>query len=106
MRKRKKYSKDQMYALIRKWEASGQIQEQFFNQHGISKSTFGYWRKKFLREKATQSKGHENFIPVKITGEHNTNPSQGVLELVYPNGVRIVCSANMDLSRLKPLILL
>lgn len=106
MQKRKRYSKVQMYALIRKWEASGQTQEYFFNQHGISKSTFGYWRKKFLREQASQSKSHENFIPVKITGEHNINPNQGVLELVYPNGVRIVCSADMDLVRLKPLILL
>lgn len=95
-----------MYALIRKWEASGQSQEYFLNQHGTARSTFGYWRKKFLREKATQSKGHENFIPVKITGERYTNTSQGVLELVYPNGVRIVCSADMDLSRLKPLIVL
>jgi len=95
-----------MYALIRKWEASGQTQEQFFNQYEISKSTFGYWRKKFLREQASHAKSHENFIPVRITGENNTNPSQEVLELVYPNGVRIVCSADMDLSRLKPLILL
>jgi hypothetical protein len=106
MQKRKKYIKNQMYALIRKWEASGQTQECFFNQHGISKSTFGYWRKKFLREQGSQSKSHEKFIPVKITGEHTTNPRQGVLELVYPNGVRIVCSADMDLVRLKPLILL
>ena len=113
MQKRKKpayrrgrYSKEQMYALIGKWEASGQTQEQFLIQHGISRSTFGYWRKKFQREQGSQSKSHENFIPVKITDEHITKPSQGVLELVYPNGVRIVCSADMDLARLKPLILL
>lgn len=101
-----RYGKDRMYALIRKWEASGQTQEHFFNQHGISKSTFGYWRKKYLREQGSQSKSHENFIPVKIADEHTTNPSQRILELVYPNGVRIVCSSDMDLARLKPLILL
>lgn len=106
MQKRKKYGKGQMYALIRKWEASGQTQKSILDKHGISKSTFGYWRKKFLREQASHAKSHENFIPVKITGEHNTNPNQGVLELVYPNGVRIVCSADIDLTRLKPLILL
>jgi len=38
-----------MYALIRKWEQSGLSQAKFFSEHKISKSTFGYWRKKYLR---------------------------------------------------------
>jgi len=39
-----------MYALIRKWEQSGLPQAKFFSEHKISKSTFGYWRRKYLRE--------------------------------------------------------
>jgi hypothetical protein len=93
-----------MYALIRKWESSGLSQEKFFRQHGISKSTFGYWRKKYLKEQQS-SKNPDSFIPVKIANAHNTHNNH-VLELVYPNGIRLVCSSSMDLSRLKPLIVL
>ncbi len=42
-----------MYALIRKWEQSGLPQAKFFSEHKISKSTFGYWRKKYLRIPST-----------------------------------------------------
>ena len=94
-----------MYSLIRQWESSGLSQIQFFRQNGISKSTFGYWRKKYLKE-TSNSKKKEQFIPVKISKAGITDNSQGVLELVYPNGVRLVCNTNVDLSRLKPLIIL
>ena len=94
-----------MYALIRQWESSGLTQEQFFRQHNIAKSTFGFWRKKYLEEKG-KVKDKGNFVPVKISDSGNTNSSSGMIELVYPNGVRLVCSTGMDLSRLKPLIVL
>jgi len=100
-----RYTKDQMYALIRKWESSGLSQEQFLGQHGIAKSTFGYWRKKYLKETG-KIKGKDHFIPVKIDKAVSVETSQGILELFYPNGVRLVCSSGMDLSRLKPLIVL
>ena len=94
-----------MFTLIRQWETSGLSQEQFFHKHVIAKSTFGYWRKKYLKETG-HSKGKDQFIPVKISGDNHTNNSSGLIELVYPNGIRLVCSSSMDLSRLKPLIVL
>ena len=94
-----------MYALIRQWESGGLSQVQFIHQQGIAKSTFGYWRKKYLKETGS-SKRKENFIPVKIARTGIANNSAGAIELVYPNGVRLVCSAGIDLSRLKPLIVL
>jgi transposase-like protein len=92
-----------MYALIRKWEESGLTQENFFHQHGIPKSTFAYWRKKYLKEPG-QSNGKNSFIPVKV--DNATIKSQQVIELVYPNEVRLACSADTELSRLKSLIVL
>jgi len=94
-----------MYSLIRKWESSGLSQTQFFRQNGVSKSTFGYWRKKYLNEEG-KNKPQDTFIPVKIANTPKADNNPSVLEVVYPNGVRLVCSAGMDLSRLKPLIIL
>ena len=66
-------------------------------------STFGYWRKKYLKETG-HDKRKDNFIPVKI--DKTTDKPSEVVEVVYPNGVRMLCPAGMDMSRLKPLIVL
>jgi len=54
-----------MYALIRKWEQSGLPQAKFFSEHKISKSTFGYWRRKYLREQV-QIKTQGKMVPIHI----------------------------------------
>lgn len=92
-----------MYALIREYEQSGLTQDKFFDQYEIPKSTFSYWRKKYLKETG-RSKTKSSFIPVEV--DPATKRSQHVIELVYPNGVSLVCSSEMDLSLLKPLIVL
>jgi hypothetical protein len=94
-----------MYALIRKWEQSGLPQVKFLTEHRISKSTFGYWRKKYLREQAGSPKDGKMIPvqvvpdPVALTGHHS-----GSIEIVYPNGVRLVCPARMDTLWIKELI--
>lgn len=106
MKKNRKNIKDQMFKLIRKWESSGLKQEQFFKEHKLAKSTFGYWRNKYLKEKTRPS--HNNgFIPVHVTPPADeVSTSSELMELIYPNGVRLVFTTNMDLSKLKPLIAL
>jgi len=82
-------------------------QEDFTDHKGIVRSTFGYWRKKYLQEKDTIS-SEQAFIPVKIKSGSDTSLQSTTeqIELHYPNGVRFVCSSGMDLSRLKCLIIL
>ena len=94
-----------MYSLIRKWENGNLSQLQFFQEHGISKSTFGYWRKKYLKEYGGKGK-KEKFIPVNVSDPDSGENITSKIELVYPNGVRLACSSEMDLARLKPLIIL
>lgn len=93
-----------MYALIRKWEQSGLSQAKFFSEHKISKSTFGYWRKKYLREQV-QSKARGKMIPVHIQLPEKAamEPATGI-EIVYPNGVRVICPAQVEVARVKELI--
>jgi hypothetical protein len=101
----KRHSKGKMYALIRKWEQSGLSQAKFFKEHKISKSTFGYWRKKYLREQV-QIKTQGKMVPIHIEPpeEPATSEPATSIEIVYPNGVRVVCPAQMDASRIKGLI--
>ena len=94
-----------MYRLIRDCEVSGISQEKFFKERGIAKSTFGYWRKKYQKENRTSK---SSFIPVKVSSRNKRAavPPQGLIELNYPNGVSLTCSDQLDLSRLKTLIVL
>ena len=95
-----------MYALIREWESSSLPQELFIKDKKIVKSTFGYWRKKYLQEK--KSKACPGFIPLQISEPIQEDPvkDEGVIELTYPNGVQLKCSDQIELSRLKTLIIL
>lgn len=94
-----------MYTLIRKWEESDLSQAEFLKVHRISKSTFGYWRKKYLREQA-QLKTQGKMVPIRIQAPEElafSGPATGI-EIIYPNGVRVVCPAQMEASRIKGLI--
>lgn len=109
MAKKLRYTKTQMFTLIRNWELSGASQKQFLRYYGIARSTFGYWRTKYLKDTDRDNKD-KKFIPIKISDSTNASaPSCGrteAIEIVYPNGVRLVCPSSMDLSLLKPLIVL
>ena len=96
-----------MFRLIQECESSGISQAKFIHDNGIAKSTFGYWRKKYLRKKHG-TKSTPTFIAVNVDHEMDNNVSRvsDPIELSYPNGVRLTCSSQMDLSRLKPLIIL
>lgn len=93
-----------MYALIRKWESSGQNQTTFFEEHSICKSTFGYWRKKYLSDQSQAKTPSSRLIPVQIKPEAFPLTESNSLEIIYPNGVRIILSGQVDTKQIKKLI--
>ena len=94
-----------MYKLIRKWESSGVSQTKFFDEYNISKSTFGYWRKKYLRDQ-TRKKDSGRMVPVQVQPQNpcSLSKEQANIEIVYPNGVRVFCSTQMEAKSVKDLI--
>jgi len=96
MRKNQKYSKEQIYLAIEKWQASGLSQYQFCKQENISKSTFGYWFKKYKQEKSfsgsSPKKPDKTFLPVEFSNspESSGNPPERIT-ITYPNGVQVSC---------------
>lgn len=72
--------REEMFALIQKWETSGIQQEQFCKEHEVKMSTFGYWRTQYLKH---QKKSDPAFVPVEATG------SAEDIEVVFPNGVTV-----------------
>jgi transposase-like protein len=53
----------EMYAHICAWEASGQTQKSYITAHGLSKSVFGYWLRRYRQEK------QGGFVEVSVGAE-------------------------------------
>lgn len=79
-------SKEQeMFALIEEFESSDLNGIDFCKTKGLVSSTFYYWKKK----KARGEFGSGGFVAI------NPKPAtDGTLELIYPNGIRLRLEAS------------
>ena len=84
-----------MFALMASWESSGLTRQEFCKDHDIKLSNFSYWRTRYLRSQS--SKKSEHFVKIKPAVATS-------IELIYPNGVKIVLPANSDSATLSTLI--
>jgi hypothetical protein len=75
-----------MYSYISQWKESGLSQKQYCLENKISSSNFFYWYKKYRK----QNNPVTGFIPVHVH-QRSEKPSD-VLEIIYPNGVRVQIS--------------
>ena len=109
MRKNQKFSQEEMYLAVEKWQESGLSQSKFCKEERITFHIFKYWHKKFIKEKGqskvAKKKSAKKFIPVKI--EKTPNPfckDKDFIEIIYPNGVQLSCPVSMDVQQIRTLI--
>ena len=85
-----------MLGLIRTWELSGLSQKDFCINNNISLSTFGYWRKQYLKDQKPKVKAFKQInLPSRIDRE---------LKITYPNGVSLRLTSDIDKNELAKLI--
>lgn len=89
--KRAYRSREEMFPLIERWQSSGQTQQRFCEEQGISLAVFGYWLRKYreLSDSDTESdyagEAAPGFIPLQL---ETALTSQSIaLEVQLPNGV-------------------
>jgi hypothetical protein len=113
MRKTDKNKLAEMTSLIASWKESGLSQRIFCERSIYTISKFKYWVKKL-----EQVKGSPNveqpvslqtrapvFLPVEITTSLvKTIPKASVIEIHYPNGVKVTCDSSLDNLKLQTLI--
>lgn len=88
-------TKEEMYVLVDEWLSSEQTQREYCKEVGIKPSTFSYWVSK-RKESSTASLG---FIKV----DTRSSLSSAVIEICYPNGVKLTLGRS-DLSLVSQLI--
>lgn len=95
---RTKRSSEEWFSLIQECRTSGLAVRDFCSIKGIHPSNFYYWAK---RQRSTDETG---FVPMKISKPDSRPLSQQLVEIVYPNGVSLRLSSEVDIRMLSQLI--
>ncbi len=82
---------DRIFALIKKWEASGKTKKQFSQENGIKYSTFLYWMKKYRESTSGRDNG---FLPLEVvtSGENDQTidkTNQPRVEVEFSSGITL-----------------
>jgi len=80
--------KVKMLRLVKEQEQSGQSQIEFCKEQKLSIATFGYWRKKYLLEKANRKT--TSFVPLTIKPVEQQDTS---IEVELPNQILLRSTA-------------
>ncbi|MDO6437017.1 hypothetical protein Q4534_06350 [Cyclobacterium sp. 1_MG-2023] len=83
----KRQTEGNMRKLYQEWLSSGVSKSEFADMHGIVRTTFYYWTKKFStqEEESTGGKGFQLLDPVPSVGRHG----RVIAHIHYPSGVSL-----------------
>lgn len=104
--------KEEMYQFIEAQKLSGYSQLNFCKAKAMSIATYSYWLRKYKLEKTSLSqetksqKPPSQFIPIQLDENSKSSVNNERIEINYPNGVKISCSAEIDMQKLQELIFL
>jgi len=92
-----------MFSLIKTWEASGQTQRSFCQEKELAYHKFHYWYKKYREHLAPPS--NTPFVSVTVKDDRDRRTiAGGVLELVLPDGRRLLFNQAVEVGFLKALL--
>ncbi len=90
-----------MFSLIEVWKGSGKTQRDFCKEKEIAYSKFQYWLRKYNED---QPGGNESPGFVAIPVRRQPDERAASLELVYPDGRRLIFHQDVDPSFLRALL--
>lgn len=85
------------------WHNSGLSQAAYCRQHGLSLSSFGYWRRTLASKSqgAAVSASMPALVPIVVADAPLTD---GLIEFHLPNGLQVILPSGLDPARLVPTI--
>jgi len=78
--------------FMQPWKDSGLSINEFCRVNNFSVHKFRYWKRKFLQEK-NKKNSHDGFIPIQIKNKSEVFPVENRIEIIYPNGVKLIMSS-------------
>jgi hypothetical protein len=108
MRKKQKYTQEEIYLAIELWKESGISQKDYCIQNDLSFSTFNYWQKKYQADRyGKKAKSFKPFIPVHIPQSITTKileTGTRIISITYPNGVVVNCPVGISIEQIRELV--
>jgi len=90
-----------MFSLIEVWKKSGKTQRAFCQEKDIAYSKFQYWMKKYSDRSSGEAKVGKDFVPVLVQDQPKTG---GLVELVFPDGKKLIFHHVVEASYLRALL--
>jgi hypothetical protein len=88
-----------MFSLIEVWKSSGKTQIEFCKEKDIAYHKFHYWFRKYSRQTAGPIQA--SFTRINVNEQA---VSSGFMELVYPDGRKLVFNQHVDAAFLRILL--
>jgi hypothetical protein len=88
-----------MFSLIEIWKASGKTQKDFCQEKDLAYHKFHYWFKKY-NSQHPQATEESPFVSVSM----RPASTPGSLEIVYPDGRRLIIHQQVDAGFLRALL--
>ena len=92
-----------MFSLVEVWQSSGQTQRDFCREKELAHGKFQYWRKRYRDYKAAPV-SEEPFLAVSLEKDRASRQLKGSMELVFPDGRRLVFGQGVEASFLRSLL--
>jgi hypothetical protein len=89
------------FALIEQWRKSGKNATIFCKENKILRSSLYYWHKRYKETPNLKLKKDSKLIPVIVKDQTIAR-----LEILYPNGVKVIISDKIDHHILRTLVYL
>ena len=89
-----------MFSLIEVWRRSGKTQGDFCREKDLAYSKFQYWLRRYKGHGSTPAR--QGFVPVRVNDQAVARAA--TLELVYPDGRRVIFHQEVDPSFLRTLL--
>ena len=90
----------EMYGHIASWETSGELQRDYMLRHGLSKSVFGYWLRKYRQEQQISGGG---FVSVRAVDSVGAG-GDGFARLRLQGGEELILNEAVSAAYLRELL--
>lgn len=90
----------EMYSHIATWESSGELQREYMVRHGLNKSVFGYWLRKYRQDQQFKV---GSFVAVTAPTQEQP-PAQGFACLRLSNGSELILHEAVSAGFLRELL--
>lgn len=90
-----------MFSLIEIWQGSKKSQQEFCKEKDIEYHKFSYWFRKYRAMHSSTGTDTKFFKQIKLKEQ---NPSSCAVELLFPDGRKLVFHQPVDVSFLRALL--